>query len=284
MLYIILPVYNRKNITENFIKCLVSQTYQNFKVILIDSGSDGTAEMVVSYLPSTVVMRGKDNWWWGNSLHQAYLWIKNQKNMNNTNMLIINDDSIIKPNFLEIGISLLQKSEKSLYLAKAISLQNNSKITGGIHINWKNLRFKKVEKIDEINCLSTRGLFLKIKDFLDIGDFHPFLLPHYLSDYEYTIRAYKKGYELLVDDELFLKYNEKTTGCHSIKANNKITFLKKYFSKKNPSNPIYFIFFIILSAPLKYKINLVIKVIAVNVKKMLIFIIKNLLLVKEQNR
>ncbi|MCK5537931.1 MAG: glycosyltransferase family 2 protein, partial [Bacteroidales bacterium] len=39
MIYIILPVHNRKKITEKFIKCLVKQTYQDFKLILVDDGS-----------------------------------------------------------------------------------------------------------------------------------------------------------------------------------------------------------------------------------------------------
>ena len=77
MIYVILPVHNRKKITESFIQNLVEQTYKDFKLILVDDGSqDGTSEMVLSYISSSVVISGKGDWWWGGSLQQAYKWIK----------------------------------------------------------------------------------------------------------------------------------------------------------------------------------------------------------------
>ena len=49
--YILLPVHNRREITQKFIECLKSQTYQNYKLVLIDDGSsDGTAAMVQSQI------------------------------------------------------------------------------------------------------------------------------------------------------------------------------------------------------------------------------------------
>lgn len=63
----------------------------------------------------------------------------------------------------------------------------------GVYADLKKLTFRQAKTKDEINCLSTRGLFLRVKDFKKIGGFYPKLLPHYLSDYEFTIRAYKKS-------------------------------------------------------------------------------------------
>ncbi|MGC8765926.1 MAG: glycosyltransferase [Brevinematia bacterium] len=63
--------------TETFLKFLVNQTHKNFQLILIDDGSvDGTDQMVLSYPPDTIVIKGNGNWWWGGSLHQGYKWIK----------------------------------------------------------------------------------------------------------------------------------------------------------------------------------------------------------------
>ncbi|MDD2656652.1 MAG: glycosyltransferase [Patescibacteria group bacterium] len=272
MIYIILPIHNRKKITESFIKNLVEQTYKDFELILVDDGSlDGTSEMVLSYIPETTIIRGKGNWWWGGSLHQAYKWVKRNNLDINDDVLIINDDVKISNNFLELGVEFLKNNETSLCLAKAVDIQDPKRNTCGIHINWSKMTFEESKNNKDINCFSTRGLFLKVKSFLDIGDFHPILLPHYFSDYEYTVRAFKKGYKLLVDSNIFLFFNEDKNVYKKGKENFFI-FLKKHFSKKNPGNPIYFLSFIFLSVPAKFKLGAVLKVLYMNMK----VIIKNI--------
>ena len=47
-----------------------------------------------------------------------------------------------------------------------------------------------------------------LEDFLDLGSFHTILLPHYLSDYEFTLRASRRGYRLTTDASVRLVKNE----------------------------------------------------------------------------
>jgi glycosyltransferase involved in cell wall biosynthesis len=37
--YILLPVHNRKEVTQSFIKCLNAQSVKDFHLVLIDDGS-----------------------------------------------------------------------------------------------------------------------------------------------------------------------------------------------------------------------------------------------------
>jgi len=250
MIYIILPVHNRKDITELFIKSLVSQIYKEFKLILVDDGStDGTDEMVLNYLPDSIILKGDGNLWWAGGLHKGYEWIK--ENVNSSQVLLINDDTIISEEFLKTGIDLLNKNDKTLFLAQAYD-KNNNHVDSGVHVDWDKLTFNQAKNKDEINCLSTRGLFLQVKDFLEIGGFYPLILPHYLSDYEFTIRAYNNGYKLKIEENLKLIFDTETTGYHKIKYKNYFDYLKKFFSKKYPNNPIYFISFLILACPKRY--------------------------------
>lgn len=260
MMYIILPVYNRKEITRLFIECLVKQTYKNFKLILIDDGStDGTSEMVLSYFPETVVIKGDGNLWWAGALQKGYEWlIKNAKDSDFC--LIINDDVFFEQDFLAIGVNRLKRLKKTLLLATTYSLQTGELLERGIHFDFKKLTFSKANTSDEVNCLSTRGLFLKVEDFKNIGGFYPKILPHYLSDYEFTIRAYRKNYKLVVDEKLKLFMNESTTGYHNIKYTRIFEYYSKYFSKRNPGNPIYWLSFVYLTVPYPYKILHVIRI------------------------
>lgn len=254
MTYILLPVHNRKVITKRFIKCLLKQTSQEFQLIIIDDGSkDGTAEMVCELLPNTIVIRGNGKLWWGGSLDKGFKWIKKNKINPEFNILIINDDVEVESNFLNVGQKLLNQNPRTLILAQDYSRNSRNLIDRGSWVDWHKFAFYGVEENHPINILSTRGLFFKVKDFLEIGGFRPLLIPHYQSDYEFTHRAYRKGFALKTFSELRLIEDTSQTGIREEIKGLK-GFLRTYFSKK--SNHYYpsWVAFIILSCPWRYKL------------------------------
>jgi GT2 family glycosyltransferase len=259
-LYILLPVHNRRKITENFVGCLFQQTFQTYHLLLIDDGStDGTAESVREMLPQEklTIIQGKGHWWWGGSLQQGYKWLVSQKKVINVDdfVLIINDDTTFDKDFLSIGIEILTQHNNSLLLAQCYSEVSNKLMDNGVRVDWNKLAFSLAENNEEINCLSTRGLFLRIKDFYKIGGFYPVILPHYLSDYEFTIRAYWKGFKLLTESKLRLYSNEVVSGNRNFIEKSLSVFVKHIFLKNNANNPLYRISFILLACPWRYKLK-----------------------------
>lgn len=255
--FILLPVHNRINETTNFVKCLNNQTYQNWHLLLIDDGSiDGTSEMAAKNIDNNklTVIKGSGNWWWGGSLHQGYKWLKNNHIINDELVLIMNDDTIFDDQFIETGVNLITKNPKSLILAYTYSFQTKELIEKGIHIDWKELKFIKTESVEDINCLQTMGLIYYVKDFYKIGGFHPKLIPHYLSDYEFTIRSHQKGYKLLTDEKFKLFLNEKTTNNkHEEMPKTLKDYLKKQYSKRSSGNPFSWLWFVLLRSPIRWK-------------------------------
>lgn len=253
MLYVVLPVHNRVAITEQAIKCITKQTYVDYQIVLIDDGSkDGTAEMVRSYLPETIVLKGNGNLWWGGSLQKGFEWLNKHASEKDI-CLILNDDTVFRENFFDIGVSLLKQNYRTLFCALCYSQQTQDLLDKHVNFDPKKLSFSPTDDVDDISCLSTRGLFLKFEHWKEIGGFHTIMLPHYLSDYEFTIRAHKMGFNLRVSQELMLSVNELTTGFHDIKYNSIKDYYSKYFSKRNTMNPFYFTCFIILAVPNPYK-------------------------------
>ena len=246
MLYILLPIHNRKLITEKFIQCLKMQSEQNYQLILIDDGSiDGTDEMVLKNIPNTKVIYGDGNLWWAGSLQKGYDFLKNKDLQINDKVLLINDDTEFTNDFLTKGCSLVDSNPKILLKSWSVDKYNNQRSDGYIHFEQCGLIFKDTDK-KSANCISTRGVFLNAKDFIDIGGFMPKKLPHYLSDYEWAIRAHKKGYSILCDDGLSLVSDSAESGYHIIDFKHFKTikeFKKKLFSIKNPDHPRYFITF-----------------------------------------
>ncbi|GLI36598.1 hypothetical protein GHYDROH2_00990 [Geobacter hydrogenophilus] len=169
-------------------------------------------------------------------------------------VLIINDDTEFEPDFLEKALSMLQSSEKVLLLACAYGKKSGLLIDAGVRVDWKHFVFEQAEKPDLINCLSTRGLFLRVADFLTIGGFHPRILPHYASDYEFTMRAYRLGFKLQTDQSLCLRVDEEETGYHDFRGLSFRAQMRDYFSKKSSVNPIMWTIFILLACPWQWKL------------------------------
>ncbi|WCL51261.1 glycosyltransferase family 2 protein [Leptospira sp. GIMC2001] len=260
MLYILLPIHNRINVTKKIINCLVDQKFKEFQLVLIDDGStDGSSDYVKSKINNVIVIKGKGDWWWGGSLHQGYKWLIKNKIGSENNILILNDDVVFENDFLQIGNNLIDSNPDSLILSYDYDLETGNLLDSGSNINWEKLIFKNAESIDEINILSTRGLFFKMKVFYEIGGFHPFLIPHYQSDYEFTHRAYRKGFKLLSFPELKIKEDSKQTGIRD-RVKGLKGFYINHFSKKSNFYQLSWTSFVWFACPWKWKIKNLIRV------------------------
>lgn len=251
-IYIILPVHNRREITQCFIECLKAQTYQNYHLILVDDGStDGTEEMVRSKVRSLTVIKGKGDWWWAGGLQQGINWLKHNDVQASDIVLMVNDDITFDHFFLERAVNLLKVKQPGLLTAQVFEMKTGRLFSMLSKANIKNLTFKKADSPEEINCCDTRALFTRFSDLIQIGDFYPKFLPHYLSDCEFTIRAYQKGFKIYVHPELKALINETIQYSESNFFENAgfITFIKKYFSNKYPGNPIAWTAFAVIVSP-----------------------------------
>lgn len=260
-IYILLPVHNRREITRRFLGYLKAQTYTDYKLILIDDGSsDATEDMVREEIPLVTVIRGEGDWWWAGSLQQGYDWIKSQDVAVSDIALIINDDTHFEPNFIEKAVALLQGRDRTLLLAQCFFSGTGELDDAGVHADWMRLAFHQAKTVEEINCLSTRGLFLRVGDLLATGGFYPKLLPHYLSDNEFTIRAHRKGMKLITDPSLKIWFDKEATGYHDMEGKSFLASLKRLFSFKSSRNPLAWAAFIVLASPWPWKLTNLLRV------------------------
>lgn len=251
VIHIITAVHNRKEITCKFVELLKKQTYSDIHLILVDDGStDGTSAAVKQLMPDVTIIIGNGNLWWGGALHKAYKWVKmNLQDKKDEYVLFSNDDVRFENDYLEKGISFFNKNNNSLIMGEGYSINDGRLLNTLWNLNYRNKDDAFVKSNDRVgSCCSTRSLFLNVKIFLDIGGFHPLLLPHYQSDYEWTIRAARKGYMIKSFENLSFYFDENTTGENFYET----LTIKKIFSKRSVTNPIFKLNFILLSTPKKY--------------------------------
>lgn len=257
-LYVVLPVHNRRPITLRCCRDLLKQR-ADFHLVLIDDGcTDGTADAVSDlFTRSTLtVIRGDGKWFWGGSLERARLWLMQNAHDDDT-ILILNDDVRIPRGFLRAGFDWIRRNPDSLLQAIAFS-ESGSMVDRGTVVDWSKFRMRPTVDGEQPNLLTTRGLILRCAVMRALGPFYPRLLPHYGSDFEYTHRAYRRGYKLATTPEFSLIMNQDTTGVHRLKDVGTFALLRLMWSNKYSGNPVTLTALILLACPRRYvALNLV---------------------------
>ena len=267
-IHILLPVHNRREITRRFINCLKDQTYQDYHLILIDDGStDGTANMVREQIRSLTTITGHGHWWWGGALHEGYKWLKKRNPPLTDIVLIMNDDTEFEKHFFEEAVAFLLEHRKTFLLAQCYSREDNALIDAGVHVDWRRFLFKQPSEQEPVNCLSTRGLFFRVDDFFTVGGFHPLLLPHYASDYEFTIRAHRKGMGLRTDASVKVLLDLSTTGYHSVENKSLLDAMKTVFSRRSAINPLTLAIFVALACPWRRKFTCWFRIVSLSLSR-----------------
>lgn len=244
MLYIVTAVHNRINITRRFIEQLNRQTYKEYTLVIVDDGStDGTSDMVSTLMPMAVILEGNGNLWWGGALHKAYKYLSKGIIRDEDIVFICNDDIDFKEDFLQIGIDTILNNPYYLVASKGIDVNTGrvvDKARGRDPVTADGI---EVPFGTPTNCCATRALFMMGNVYKKIGGMHPILLPHYCSDYEYVIRAHRKGYSCISFEHLEYGTHDELSGCPKAKS------FKEMFSKRYMNNPIYKFNFIIMVTP-----------------------------------
>jgi GT2 family glycosyltransferase len=259
--YIVLPVHNRKEVTAEFVRCLLEQTYKNYHLILVDDGStDGTADFVRERVAALTVLHGDGNLWWAGALSRAYEYLSHNEPSEHDIVLIMNDDTTFNAAYFQTVVSDEDLAPGALVVSpgQLISAQDGDSChpptEWGFAIDWPSLSTRLVREGEEVDAATTRGLYMLYSTYRSLGPLHRHLLPHYLSDLEYTIRAKRRGLKVLPSKRSEVLVDRSTTGSHRDEATTLRDFLYNHLvSKKTAYNTLYWGNFVLLAAPWAYK-------------------------------
>lgn len=251
MLHVVVPVHNRCAVTEGFVRALRAQTHTDYRLLLVDDGcTDGTADMVRSLLPSRqlVVLRGNGQLWWAGALQLAYEHLCVEPLDDRDAMLIINDDVHFGPDFLANGLAVLKELPAACIQAIGVD-RATGEVDRGAIADLVRLRFRAARADEAPNCLSTRGLLMRRATFTRSGGFRPRWLPHYLSDYEFSLRLRRQGVQLRVDPRFRAEVALELTGLNQPSGSGVRRFLADALSNRAKFNPKHWSAFVVMSCP-----------------------------------
>jgi GT2 family glycosyltransferase len=200
--------------------------------------------------PAVEVIRGPGTWWWAGCLQHGIEWLAGHGVSDSDVVLIANDDTTFDTDYIERAVAYLATHKRSLLLSRSRDPATGEVHETGVHADFLRFRFATARGSQEINCLASRGLFLRWADIRQVGGFHTRLLPHYWSDLEYTRRAYRRGLACTTDASVCLVASPEATGHHYLNHLTGFAFVRRLFSVKTPTNPVYASSFVLLAAPL----------------------------------
>ncbi len=262
---IILVDYNSHEETKQCLESLlkVEKTGFNTQIIVVDNGSKKNFNLPKKYLSQGIkIVRSEANLGFtgGNNLGISHA----IKNYNPDYLLLLNNDTLVEPNFLVKLHQALEKNPKAGIAVSKIYFEKNYEFHkksyarsqrgkviwyAGGSIDWPNLlafhrgvdeldfgQFNKQHQTDFATgcCMFIRRELIETVGILDKKYFL------YLEDLDYSLRAKQKGYEILFVSEsvIWHKNASSSQGAGSqvsvyYQSRNRLLFAFKFGSWKN---------------------------------------------------
>ncbi|QCR22817.1 glycosyltransferase family 2 protein [Pontibacter sp. SGAir0037] len=260
MIYIVIPVFNRKDFTRDCLLSLRKQTDPNYKVIVVDDGStDGTADMLKEEFPEVTVLFGDGNLFWTASVNMG---IHHALEQGADYVMTMNNDVEVAPDFIENTYKWAKVKPNAVIGALEMDAETREPIFGGEIIDFKlnsvrhliqELPKEKQVGIHLVSQLPGRGLLIPRTVIDKIGVFDQEQFPHYVADYDYTHTAARHGFELYCNyDAKLYTYPEESGERKNRKSKNLKNFYNHLFDIKGGGNLRDFTRFTLKNCPKPY--------------------------------
>ena len=245
MIYIIIPVFNRLELTQSCIKSIYSQKEDiDSNIILVDDGSsDRTVEWVSSHYPEVTILKGSGSLFWGGAIQKGVEHALKNCNPNDY-VLLVNNDVILSENTIFELVNFCEKNNRKV-LVGSISVdsrRNGRVIKSGTKVkswflNWTSHAFfeQKIEdvvnqKSTEVDFLTGRCLLHPVEVFLKAGNYDSISFSHYGADDEFSMRVKRYGFKTFLCTSAIV-YMQETPSKN-------LRFFDTFFSIHSSSNII----------------------------------------------
>ncbi|MBL7068836.1 MAG: glycosyltransferase family 2 protein [Candidatus Omnitrophica bacterium] len=260
MIYIIIPVHNRKKYTYDCLLSLKKQALKDFKTVVVDDGStDGTGEMIKREFPETILLHGDGNLWWTKATN---LGVKYALDHNADYIMTLNDDTIAGNDFIEKMLFWAKREPLALLGAFALDVNTKRPVYGGEIIDWKRagstdlldiLKPEEQRGLHKITHFSGRGLLIPVKVFRKIGLFDARHFPQTIADYDFTHRAVKAGYKIFCNYDAKLFFYPGASGDVQLRRDKNLkNYFNHLFGIKGGGNLKRFVLYAFRNCPKRY--------------------------------
>jgi GT2 family glycosyltransferase len=210
--FVVIPVHNRREQTLSCLRDLSAQTHPALTTIVVDDGSrDGTNVSVRQQFPATILLEGDGNLWWTAATNRGVEFALANGHTNDF-VLTLNDDTHVEPRYVATLLETAASHPQTL-VGSLVVYQDRPDIVcdGGTSLSWwtaKHTPHARGLQLDQarrrgrlvsVDMLSGRGTLIPLAAYRAVGLYDEVHLPHYAADYEFSVRAQRRGFHLLLD-------------------------------------------------------------------------------------
>lgn len=208
--HVVVPVFNRLAMTRVLVECLRRQISSEPVGILIvnDGSTDGTTEWLAQQADITV-LQGDGSLFWGGAVDLGIRHLQASADISADWVLLMNNDTTVEDGFVQ---HLLGVARRHAPAAVGSVIRDEADHTRLLSIGprldaW---RIRTCDRLPDepmalspsgvrpIDALAGRGVLFPLEALIAAGGMRPRMLPHYLADYELSLRVRKAGWRLLV--------------------------------------------------------------------------------------
>lgn len=195
--YIITPVYNRKETTlaclENLKRCGVLQQYH---MVIVDDGStDGTTAAINTLYPEVTVLPGNGDLWWTGAMAQGMQYAYEQ---GAEYFIWLNDDCIPEPDTLPQLVEFLRLHPDTIVAPTCYVYESNLLVKTHNGFQGQKGCAANPGEIMFVDGMSGWCVGIPASVFRKIGPPDADKFPHYSGDDTYTLRATRSGFKACV--------------------------------------------------------------------------------------
>lgn len=235
-----MPVFNRLGMTQAMLSCLREQVLDEalVKVIVDDGSTDGTPAYLAAQDDITV-LHGDGELWWGGGIDLGLGHVFGLAAASDW-VVFVNNDTLLRSDFLQLLLDVARRSAPAAVGSVIRDMQApHGLLSVGPRIDaWRLLVGDKRDDADAAaggdarpaDALSGRGVLFPIEALRAAGGMRPKRLPHYLADYELSLRVKSAGWALLVSTKAAV-YSAEDYG----NAYRAPSLKDRLFSKRSPT-------------------------------------------------
>lgn len=208
---VVIPCYNHEQFVQKTIQSVISQTYKNIELIIIDDGSKDSSASKIKELVQTCEKRfvnfeyrSRSNIGLSATLNEALEWCSGKY------LSPIASDDILMPNKTELQVSYLEKNKSCMGLFGSMKLiDEDNNFIGEWLVKDKKYVFEDV--LLHNHKIMTPTAMLRLKTIKDIGGYNPKL---YIEDWYMWLKLSEHGTLDSVKDimSLYRKHDNNSSG------------------------------------------------------------------------
>ena len=206
--HVLIPVFNRLALTQQLVDCMRrQQTDQAIELLIVDDGSTDGTDAWLSLQKDIRTVQGNGSLFWGGAIDVALKQLKALASADDW-VLLMNNDTTVDVFFVQHLIDTARAHGPAAVGSVIRDESSPAKLLSiGAHIDPWRLVTRDLLDIStlhrdqatvSVDALSGRGVLFPIASILAVAGMRPRALPHYLADYELSVRVRKAGWKLLV--------------------------------------------------------------------------------------